>query len=67
MKLFLIIILCFILPFFGQTQSVIEVNTICDNEVNTDWNNPTNDNLPLWDHDSNPLTPNVVDNRFLNG
>lgn len=67
MKLFLIIILCFILPFFGQTQSVIEVNTICDNEVNTDWNNPTNDNLPLWDHDSNPSTPNVVDNRFLNG
>lgn len=56
-----------IFPFLGKSQSIIEVNTICDNDVNTDWNNPTNDNLPLWDHDNNPSTPNVVDNRFLNG
>ncbi len=51
----------------GFSQSIIEVNTICDNDVSTDWNNPTNDNLPYWDHDNNAATPEVIDNRFLNG
>lgn len=55
---------------FAHSQSVIEVNTICDNEVSTYWDSPSNNNLPLFDDDDNPNTPptaNTQDDRYLNG
>lgn len=67
MKLTLQLLLITSINFASLAQSVVQINTICDNDVNTDWASPNNDNLPLWDHDNNSSTPKILDTRFLNG
>ncbi len=49
-----------------KAQILIEVNTICDNEMSTYWDEPINLNLPYWDDDNNLSTPDILDDRYLN-
>jgi len=65
MKLTLQLLLITSINFACLAQSVVQINTICDNDVNTDWASPNNDNLPLWDHDNNSSTPKILDTRFF--